>query len=73
MNNTPQPPANEPPKKLRVERVHGGESVEEIETVTLMNQPECAHPEWKLDPSETDFIAYMCTNDKCAIVKLFDK
>lgn len=62
----------EPEHVLRVERVHGGKVVEEIEKPELMNNPDCKH-EWVLDPTETDFIAYMCSKKDCGIVKLYDK
>lgn len=58
-------------KKLRVERVHGGENVEEIETPELMNDPACPHTSMSRDPSEKDFIAFVCDNPKCGVVKLY--
>lgn len=65
------PPSLE--KKLRVEKVHGGENVEEVENVVLINEPDCPHTSMTLDPTETDFIAYVCDNPKCAMVKLYNK
>lgn len=77
-DKTPVPSApqmsEEPDKKhiFRVEKVHGGEVVEEIETPQPMNNPGCDH-EWELDSTETDFIAYRCTKKDCGIVMLYDK
>jgi len=58
--------------KLRVDKVHGGTLVEEIETPEPMNNQECEH-EWEIDPTETDFLAYMCIKKDCGIVMLYDK
>ena len=60
-------------QSLRVEKAHGGVNVEEIEKPELMNEPDCKHEKWEIDPTETEFIAYICANPKCGIVKLFDK
>lgn len=60
-------------KKLRVDKLHGGVNVEEVETPELMNEPQCTHPNMVRDHSETEFIAFQCDNPKCAIVALFDK
>ena len=59
--------------KLRVERVHGGTNVEEIEIPELMNEPECPHTNMVRDYTETEFIAFMCDNPKCGILKLYNK
>lgn len=73
MNNSAPSPETTPPPKLRVERKHGGHNVEEISTVVPVNDPSCKHVSWTLDPTETDFIAYVCDNPNCGIVKLYDK
>lgn len=59
----------------KVTRDHGGEVVEAIaeEDLELMNDPECKHENLIRDPSETEFNAFICANDKCGIVVLFDK
>lgn len=56
---------------FRVDKVHGGQVVEEVEKPELMNEPDCKHASFSIDPTETDFIAYVCDNPKCAIVKLY--
>lgn len=71
MNN--EQPSPTPKRKFRVEGVHGGENVEEIEKVELMNDPECIHEQMHRDYTETDFIAFVCDNPKCGMVKLFNK
>lgn len=58
-------------KKFRVEKVHGGENVEEIDTLIRINEPDCPHTTMTLDPTETDFIAYVCDNPMCGMVKLY--
>ena len=60
-----------PGKKLRVEKVHGGTNVEEIETLELINDPTCKHISMSRDYTETDFIAFVCDNPKCGMVKLY--
>lgn len=74
MNNKQQSQAkNQSTSNLRVERKHGGENVEEIDQVTLVNDPTCTHDLWELDPTETDFIAYKCKNPQCGMIALYDK
>lgn len=58
--------------RSRVDSVHGGIVVEEIETPQPMNNPDCEH-EFELDSTETDFIAYRCKKPSCGIVMLYDK
>lgn len=72
MNNKEQSKQTEK-WKLRVERTHGGENVEEIEKPELINEPDCPHENMTRDLTETDFIAFVCDNPKCGIVKLFNK
>lgn len=57
--------------KLRVERVHGGDNVEEIDTLELINDPTCKHISMSRDYTEKDFIAFVCDNPKCGMVKLY--
>lgn len=61
--------------KGRVEGTHGGEIVEAIapEELELMNEPECKHEQLIRDETETEFNAFVCANDKCGVVVLFDK
>lgn len=66
-DNSPQAP------KSRVNKVHGGDVVEEIDKPTPINQPGCPHTNMSRDYTETDFIAFMCDNPKCGVVALFDK
>lgn len=70
-NEIPKAEATTKPK-LRVERVHGGRVVEEIEKPTLINNPSCEH-HWVIDPTEVDFIAYVCDKPDCGVAKIFDK
>jgi len=58
--------------KLRVEKVHGGENVEEIVKPVRVNAPTHEHI-WEPDPTETDFEAYICTVPNCGAVVLYDK
>lgn len=62
----------DPQHVYRVEKVHGGKVVEEIERPEPMNNPECAH-NFVLDPTETDFIGYICDKPDCGIVMIYDK
>lgn len=77
-DKTPVPEAPkvspEPENKhiFRVDKVHGGHVVEEIERPEPMNNPGCEH-NWVLDPTETDFIAYMCDKPDCGNVLIYDK
>lgn len=61
--------------KGRIESVHGGEVVESIapEELELMNDPECKHEKLVRDESETDFNAFVCSNEDCGRIVLFDK
>jgi hypothetical protein len=74
MNNNPQPTPSTDwlPKtpKLRVEREHGGENVEEIDVSQLVsvNDAGCKHASMSRDPSETEFVAYTCDNPSCGMV-----
>ena len=82
MNNEQQPKDNQKSDsdkwyagtpKLRVDKKHGGVNVEEIASPQLMNDPDCKHEQWELDPTETEFIAYRCKNPLCDTIRLFDK
>lgn len=73
MNSQPQNSSAPPPEQRRVEKIHGGVNVEEIVTPELMNEPECEHKNMVRDASETEFIAFVCDNPRCGIVKLFNK
>lgn len=75
MNNKKQSQDNQQStsKRFRVEKVHGGDNVEEIETPELMNDPSCPHTNMVRDYTETDFIAFVCDNPKCGIVKLYNQ
>ena len=59
----------------RVDKTHGGEIVEAISPGDLesFNDSDCQHPELVLDPTETDFKAFMCANPYCNEVMLYDK
>lgn len=61
--------------KRRVERTHGGDNVEEIESVTpISNTDYAGHTHTFVDDtSEKDFTAFMCSDDKCGAVVLYDK
>lgn len=72
MNNSEQ--SKESPKS-RVDEVHGGEVVETIDPKHFVSVHDsgCKHDSIHRDYSEKDFIAFVCDNPNCAIVKLFDK
>lgn len=59
----------------RVDTVHGGELVEAIaqSSVVSVNDANCKHDMMHRDLTETDFIAFVCDNPNCGIVKLYDK
>ncbi len=59
----------------RVETVHGGTLVEGIspEELIPVNDADCKHEKVVPDPTEEDFDAYMCANEKCGVVLLYDK
>lgn len=61
--------------QLRIEKVHGGQNVENISTdqLTPVNDAACQHEKLIRDPSETDFTAFTCSNDKCGEVFIFAK
>lgn len=52
-----------------------GETVEVVEAKDLVsvNDADCQHDMMHRDYTETDFIAFVCDNPNCGIVKLFDK
>lgn len=54
---------------------HGGDLVEAISVDELepMNEPDCKHEMMQRDFTETDYLAFVCANEKCGLVKLFDK
>lgn len=70
MNNEKPYQENSPPRKLRVERKHGGENVEEIleEDIISVNDADCKHESMSRDMTETDFVAYQCDNYDCGMV-----
>lgn len=53
----------------RVEKTHGGNTVELIKKPEAINNPDCEH-DFQIDPTETDFVAYVCVKDKCGLVIL---
>ncbi len=59
----------------RMSKTHGGEVVESIapEDLESVNDAECKHERLVRDPSETEFNAFVCANDKCSEVVLFNK
>lgn len=57
------------PKDKPSERA--GEVVELITKPEPMNNPGCEH-RWEIDPSETDFIAYICMNEDCGEVLIYE-
>lgn len=62
-------------KQSRVNKTHGGEMVEAIaqEDLESFNDADCKHQTLILDPSETEFRAFVCANPKCSEVVLFKK
>ena len=60
-------------KKLRVETAHGGENVEEISAPEPISDTSYHEHTWVLDPTETEFTAYMCNDNRCSAVLLYDK
>lgn len=58
-----------------IKKKHGGETVESIapEDLESFNDAECKHERLVRDETETEFIAFMCANEKCHEVVLFDK
>lgn len=59
----------------RVDGTHGGELVEAIapEELESFNDATCKHETAIRDETETEFIAYVCANDKCGEVVLYEK
>ena len=59
----------------RVDKTHGGELVEAIAPgdLTSFNDADCKHEKLVIDPTETDFKAFMCANPNCNEVMLYDK
>lgn len=58
-----------------MQKAHGGELVEAVaqEELTLMNDVDCKHDRLIRDETETEFNAFICANNKCNEVVLFDK
>lgn len=59
----------------RVTKVHGGQVVEAISLDDLesVNDADCKHVTLVRDPTETEFNAFVCANEKCSEVVLFNK
>lgn len=59
----------------RVDTSHGGEIVEAVspEELHSFNDADCKHEKVIPDPTEVDFDAYLCANEKCSVVLLYDK
>lgn len=59
----------------RVTKTHGGELVEAIapEELVSVHDSNCKHEKLIRDETETDFNAFMCANDACGEVMLYDK
>jgi len=59
----------------RMSKTHGGELVESIapEELESFNDATCKHEKLIKDPTETEFIAFVCANNNCNEVVLFDK
>lgn len=59
----------------RVNKTHGGELVEAIapEDLESFNDASCKHEKMVRDPSEKDFIAFMCANPDCNVVVLYNR
>ena len=61
--------------QTRMQKTHGGELVEAVaqEELESFNDADCKHENLIRDPSETEFNAFICANNKCNEVVLFDK
>lgn len=59
----------------RVNKTHGGTLVESIATEDLVSfhDTDCKHDKLIRDNSETQFNAFVCANENCAEVVIFDK
>ena len=59
----------------RMSKTHGGVVVESIapEDLESFNDAECKHERLIRDESETEWNAFVCANDKCNEVVLFNK
>ena len=59
----------------RVTITHGGELVEAVapEELVSVHDSSCKNEKLIRDESETDFNAFMCANDACGEVMLYDK
>lgn len=60
-------------ERLRVESVHGGSNVEEISKPEPISDTSYHEHNWVIDSSEKDFTAYMCDDNRCGAVVLYDK
>lgn len=63
------------PEKRRVETTHGGKNVEEVEAPSPISDTDYSGHlhNFVQDTSEKDFTAFMCKDDKCGAVVLYDK
>lgn len=61
--------------KGRVESTHGGELVEAItpEELVSVHDSNCKHEKLIKDETEIDFNAFICANQNCGEVFLYDK
>lgn len=59
----------------RMSKTHGGITVESIapEELEPMNDADCKHERLIRDETETAYNAFICANEKCSEVVLFDK
>lgn len=59
----------------RMAKTHGGKVVEAIslEDLESFNDDTCKHEKLIRDPSETEYNAFICSNDDCHEIVIFDR
>ncbi len=59
----------------RMSKAHGGQTVESIapEDVEAFNDAECKHEKFIRDETETEYNAFICANENCSEVLVFNK
>lgn len=75
MTKKPTENKPEPEQPSRVDKSHGGQIVEAVapEDLESFNDAECKHEKVVRDPSEKDFVAFMCASPACNVVVLYNK
>ena len=74
-NSKQEDERREKAEPTRISRIHGGEVVESVapEELESFNDANCKHELLVRDESETEFNAFICANEACNEVVVYNK